>query len=380
MTGTGRIMVSFLGLLLMPAVLAYGQSATGAINGTVTDSTGGVVAGVTLTLTNQATGIASSTVSNARGFYTFINVQPGSYALKAELSGFKTARVPAFEVNVNQTMTQDIALTVGEITQVMDVKAEAPLLQASTSELGTVIQEEAIKSLPLNGRNFTQLLLLTPGVSPVNSAQEWGATAALPGSTWIKPAVNGQWNRSNLYLMDGVINTENLTNGYSVLPSLDAVQEFKVQSHNDKSEYGLVMGGNVNLVTKSGTNQVHGSVFEFLRNEVFNARNPFTDVVLDERTGRFEGPAKFRQNQFGPLWADRFTFPTFMTEETRPSFSLAMTDGATARPARNSIVSPLTRSWRGTSPIGNSGFMTPLPHDRIRITRSSSFVTRSRTT
>jgi Carboxypeptidase regulatory-like domain/TonB dependent receptor len=347
MTRTGKIMVSFLSLLLMPAVLAYGQSATGAINGTVTDSTGAVVAGVTLTLTNQATGIESSTVSNARGFYTFINVQPGSYTLKAELSGFKTARVPAFEVNVNQSMTQDIALAVGEITQIMDVKAEAPLLQASTSELGTVIQEEAIKSLPLNGRNFTQLLLLTPGVSPVNSAQEWGATAALPGSTWIKPAVNGQWNRSNLYLMDGVINTENLTNGYSVLPSLDAVQEFKVQSHNDKSEYGLVMGGNVNLVTKSGTNQVHGSVFEFLRNEVFNARNPFTDVVLDERTGRFEGPAKFRQNQFGATLGGPVYIPNLYDGRDKTFFFFSY-DGWRYRQARQELYRvPLDKELAG---------------------------------
>ncbi|PYV81268.1 MAG: hypothetical protein DMG05_30260, partial [Acidobacteria bacterium] len=127
------------------------------------------------------TGIESTAVTNASGFYTFVNVQPGAYTLKAEISGFKTARVPAFELHVNQTMTQDITLAPGEISEVIDVVAQAPLLQASTSELGTVIQEEAIKSLPLNGRNFTQLLLLTPGVSPVNSAQEWGATAALPG-------------------------------------------------------------------------------------------------------------------------------------------------------------------------------------------------------
>ena len=164
MTATGRIMVSFLWLLLMPAVLAYGQSATGAINGTVTDSTGGLVAGVTLTLTNQATGIGSSTVSNARGFYTFINVQPGSYNLRAEMSGFKTARLPAFELSVNQTMTQDLTLAVGEITEIMDVKSEAPLLQASTdSELGTVIQVEAIPKVALERPQFYPVNIADPG-------------------------------------------------------------------------------------------------------------------------------------------------------------------------------------------------------------------------
>ncbi len=333
MKRTAKFVTTFLLLFLASPVVALGQSATGAINGTVTDSTGGVIVGVTLTLTNQGTGIENTTVTNARGFYTFVSVQPGSYVLKTEMSGFKTARLPAFELNVNQTLTQNITLALGEISEVVDVTEQTPLLQASTSELGTVIQEEAIQRLPLNGRNFTQLLLLTPGVSPVNTAQEWGATAALPGSVWVKPSVNGQWNRSNLYLMDGVINTENLTSGYSVLPSLDAVQEFKVQSHNDKGEYGLVMGGNVNLVTKSGSNKLHGSVFEFLRNEVFNARNPFADIVLDDRTGRFEGPAKFRQNQFGATVGGPVYIPNFYDGRDKTFFFFSY-DGWRYRQAR----------------------------------------------
>jgi hypothetical protein len=292
-------------LLLVTAVVAYGQSATGGINGIVTDATGGVVAGVTLTLINQATGTEITAVSNPRGFYTFLNIQPGSYTLKAEMSGFKTGRIPAFGVNVNQTITQDITLALGEVTETVEVKGEAPLLQASTSELGTVIQQQAVDRMPLNGRNFTQLLLLTPGVTPVQTEQGARGTggslsdSALPGSKFVRPAVNGQWNRSNMFLMDGVLNTAYLYSGYAILPSIDAIQEFKVQSHNDKGEYGGVFGGVVNLVTRTGGNQLHGSLAEFLRNEVFNARDPFTDIVLDERTGRFAGPAKFRQNQFG---------------------------------------------------------------------------------
>ena len=297
-----KVLVIFVLGLFMSAAVAFGQSPTGGVNGTVTDETGGVIPGVTLTLTNQGTGIAASAVTNASGVYAFVSVAPGAYTLKAEISGFKVARVATFVVNVNQTLTQDITLSVGNVAQSVEVKAEAPLLQASTSELGTVVGAQAIERLPMNGRNFTQMLLLTPGITPVNTAQEWGSTVALPGSTWVKPAVNGQWNRSDVFLMDGIINLEGETSGYSVLPSLEAIQEFKVQSHNDKGEYGLVMGGTVNLVTKSGTNALHGSAFEFLRNELFNARNPFTDIVPVNEENPAEGlkgPAVFRQNQFG---------------------------------------------------------------------------------
>src|SRR6266851_9379780 len=141
-------------------------------------------------------------------------------------------------------------------------------MQSTSSELGTVIPEKTIKDLPLNGRNFTQLLTLTPGVNAVETAQGAGGTTdslsqvAIPGSNFFRPSVNGQWNRSNLFLLDGIVNSHFYSSGYAVLPIVDASQEFKLQSHNDKAQYGGVLGGVVNVVSKSGTNQFHGSGWE----------------------------------------------------------------------------------------------------------------------
>jgi hypothetical protein len=229
--------------------------------------------------------------------------------------------VAAVRVNVNGTVKLDITLSVGQVAETVQVTGEASLLQASTSELGTVIGRQAIENLPMNGRNFTQMTLLVPGVSPVSTTQEWGSTVALPGSSWIKPTVDGQWSRSNVFLMDGIINTEGETAGYSILPSLDAVQEFAVETHNDKAEYGLVMGGTVNLATKSGTNSLHGSAFEYLRNQLFNARNPFTDITTDSAGNIVPAsPATFHQNQFGATLGGPVYIPKLYNGKQRTFF------------------------------------------------------------
>src|SRR5207249_11824053 len=147
-----------------------------------------------------------------------------------------------------------------------------------------------VTDLPLNGRNFTQLLSLTPGVSPVSVAQNSGGSTAITtaGSSFAFPAINGQTNRSNFFMLDGVNNQGNFTSTYGVPPVIDTIQEFKVQSHNDQAEFGGVLGGIINVVSKSGTNDFHGSAWEFLRNDVLDARNTF----LLEKT-------PFRQNEFG---------------------------------------------------------------------------------
>src|SRR5262249_8784521 len=161
-------MSSFLrwGALIIVALLALGsrmgaQTSSGEVNGTVTDSSGGVLPGAIVTLTNQGTLIAKTATTNASGNFVFVNVQPGAYVLAVELQGFKTAQTPPFEIGVNQTVTRLIGLSVGAVSENVTVSASAPVLQASSSELGTVISEQAVHDLPLNGRNFTQLLTLT---------------------------------------------------------------------------------------------------------------------------------------------------------------------------------------------------------------------------
>src|SRR5207253_2614122 len=247
--------------------------------------------------TNQGTGISRTATTNASGNFIIVAVPPGTYTLRMELSGFKTVETAPFVLAVNETTSRSLTLAIGTVSEAVTVAAVSPLLQVSSSELGSVIPEKAVQDLPLNGRNFTQLLTLTPGATPVTTSQATignndGNTVALPQSGSSNPSIHGQWNRSSVYFLDGIINTDFRTTTYTILPEIDLIQEFKVQSHNDKAEYGGVAGGIINVVSKSGTNELHGSAFEFVRNDFFNARDTLAE-------GKRTSPFPFRQNQFG---------------------------------------------------------------------------------
>lgn len=284
--------------MVMPPA-AYSQQSSASINGTVKDSSGAVVEGATITLTNIGTAVSRSSTSNSAGDYVVIDILPASYSIRVSKPGFSSVTQRQITLNVNQTATYDFTLTVGATQQTVTVEAAAVAIEASTAELGTVINEQAVKDLPLNGRNFTQLLTLTPGASPVSVGQNSGGGGGFAGNavgSFSFPALNGQRNRSNMFLMDGVIDLGSFIGNYNISPIIDVVQEFKVQSHNDLAEFGQAPGGIVNVATKSGTNSYHASVWEFLRNEKFDARNTF----VDKRN-------PLRQNQFGvagggPVW------------------------------------------------------------------------------
>jgi hypothetical protein len=288
-------------LLLAFNIALFGQTATGGVNGTIADPSGAVIQDATVKLTNLDTQIAAQVPTSAAGYFVFVNVRPGNYTLTVSKTGFKTTQSAAFKVGVNETITQSMALDLGNTTQVVEVAGSAPIVQSSSSELGTVIEQKEVQELPLNGRNFTQLLSLTPGATPVNTAQGGSVTSqdagpsGIPNTPVIKPSMNGQQNRSMLFYQDGSLNTDMRGPIYGVLPLIEAVQEFKVQSHNDKAEFGGVTGGIVNLVSKSGTNSYHGSGYEFVRNDAFDARS-MTDVNPD---GTKRAPGAYRQNQFG---------------------------------------------------------------------------------
>src|SRR6266404_8019877 len=268
-----------------------GQTSTGEVNGTITDPNGAVMTGATAKLINQATNIELRTQPNPNGYFTFVNVKPGRYMLRVEARGFKTAETSAFDVGVSQTVTQDVALTLGEVSEAVQVTSTAELVQRSSSELGTVISERTVADLPLNGRNFTQLLTLTPGVTPVSTSQNKSiggveGNVGIPGSGFVDPSFHGQENRSKLYFFDGIINTNIRGPTYIVILNIDAVQEFKVVGHDTKAEFGGATGGVMNMVSKSGGNSLHGSAFEYVRNNFFDARDTFKDA---KRTG----PAPF---------------------------------------------------------------------------------------
>ena len=276
--------------LILPAT-AMAQRSAASINGTVKDATGAVVPQATVVLTNTATTVAQTAVTNETGEYIFLNILPGKYTLKVTKEGFQTDTEPDFTLEVNQTTTFDFTLHVGSTTQVVSVEATAAEIETSTAELGTVVDQKMVNDLPLNGRNFTQLLELTPGVSPVSVAQNSGGWTAQPLGAFTFPSVNGQTNRSNLFMLDGINNQGSFESTYAIAPQIDDIQEFKVQSHNDEAQFGGALGAIVNVVTKGGTNAFHGDGFEFLRNNVLDAR------------GFFIPPAQkltpYRQNQFG---------------------------------------------------------------------------------
>ena len=299
-------------LSLMPGgpFLAMAQNSTSQISGTITDTSGAVEPGASVEVVNVDTQAQRVVTTGSSGVYIIPLLPPGNYQMVVSKQRFETRTISGIKLEVNQGLTLNEQLLVGGTSQTVTVSAQSELLQASDSVLGTVIAGETVNALPLNGRNFTQLLTLTPGATPISTSQganlgtDDGSTVAIPGSSAQNPSINGQQNRETLYLLDGVVNTDFRTTTYTILPILDGISQFKVQSHDDDPAFGSVLGGVVNLVTKSGTNQYHGSGWEFARNAVFDARDSFTDLT---GSGAPAPPAPFSQNEFGgaiggPVW------------------------------------------------------------------------------
>jgi Carboxypeptidase regulatory-like domain len=274
--------------LLSGALFAQSELAT--LTGTVTDASGAAVANVRLTITNEATNVAAESATNDAGRFVVPGLRPGTYTVTATMPAFRRYVQSGLTLQVNQTARLDIALTVGDVAEQVTVAAEAPLLETETSARGSVIDQRKIVELPLNGRDYNQLALLSPGVL--------AATPRLQ-SIGFKGVFNVNGNRAfqNAFLLDGVDNTSYSNsfrggNTQVVQPSIDALQEFKIQTNAYAAEFGRSSGALVNAVIKSGTNQVHGSAYEFHRNRALDATNFFANKL---RTGE---PFRLR-NQFG---------------------------------------------------------------------------------
>jgi hypothetical protein len=269
----------------------FGQSSSSAVNGVVTDPVQAAVPGAKVVLRNVDTNVERNTVSNSAGDYFFSSVPPARYTLTFSAPSFQTETVSAFEVAVAQAVTINAALKIGNVSQSITVEAAGTQVESSTAQLGTVIGQKAVNDLPLNGRNFTQLLTLTPGVTPVSTGQNSSAsnTAVIAASTtnYSFPSINGAGNRSTIYLVDGMNDNQAWYNTYAVPPIIDTIQEFKINSHND-SQYGGSLGGVVNIVTKAGTNSYHGSGWEFLRSNSFDAK-PFLTAPPSYHLNTFGG-------------------------------------------------------------------------------------------
>jgi hypothetical protein len=281
------ILMAVMALVVAPALRA--QQATGAITGAVTDPSGAPVAGATVTVTDAERGTSLKTPTNADGIYNFPQLSIGQYSLRVEANGFQTAVRGAVALELNQTAKLDFAMVLGQVSQTLQVTDTVPQLQTQTTEVGTVMEASAIANLPLETRNYNQLTLLVPGAVTISPAS---FNTGLKTFNAARPNLNGNREQANYYLLDGMENTEFVDNNVAYSPSVDAIQEFNVITNNPSVEFGQFLGGVINVNLKSGTNQFHGSAFEYLRNDFFNA---------NEWSNNFNGLPTPRQhwNEYG---------------------------------------------------------------------------------
>ena len=323
--------------VLVFSFAAQAQVSTASVNGTIRDVTGSLVPDTSLVLRNVDTNVEMRANSNAAGNYAFLNVPVGRYTIEASKAGFSTNRVETFTLTVNQTATFNVSLNVGSTQQSVTVEAVGDQVESSTAELGAVIGTKTVQDLPLNGRNFTQLLNLTPGMSPSNPTAASGGSGSSPVGAYSFPVVNGQTGRSSFYMLDGINDLGGWSQGiYAIAPIVDAIQEFKVQTHNDEAEFGGVQGGIINVVTKSGTNQLHGSGWEFLRNNVFDARNFFQATVTP-----------YRWNQFGASGGGPVVIPKLYDGKNKTFFFLAYEGYRLRQPANTYLRVPTAANLAG---------------------------------
>jgi outer membrane receptor protein involved in Fe transport len=282
--------------ILMCVVLsipAAAQVTTADVVGRVTDSTGAVVPGAQITVTNLGTNISRSAVADERGDYVVNLLPAGRYSVRVEVAGFKTFSIET-TLAAGDRARVDARMEVGQPSETVSITSEAPILQTDSSTLGTAITGKLVQDLPLNGRNYVQLAQLVPGVSP--GPPNGLATGTRPDDRRLNSSysVNGQDPVANNNMIDGMDNNERFIGTIGVRPSIDAIQEFKVQTNLYSAEVSRTSGGVINILTKSGTNEFHGSLFEFVRNDKFDANGNYN------LTGGTQLPKQeFRQNQFG---------------------------------------------------------------------------------
>ena len=351
------------------------QVERGSIVGTITDKSGAVTPGVEVTVTNENTNATVAVRTDESGNYAAVNLLAGSYTVSAKNIGFSNQVFKGFVLQVGQEARLNIVLEVGAVEQVVEVNAVAPLLQTENASVGQVIAPEPIAALPLNGRNFVQLAILAPGVSGLNYAQPGTINSGArpdelrPGGTTLQ--ANGVRSYLNQVMVDGIDATEMISQTFVVRPTVEGIQEFKVLTNNAGAEFGRAGGAVIVINTKSGGNQVHGSVFEFLRNSALDAKN-FFDRPNDKIP-------PFRQNQFGgslggPIRRDRtFFFTDYEGQRevigqtllvTVPT--LAMRQGNFAGIAPNGIFDPdSTRA----NPSGTGSIRDRFANDQIPANR-----------
>src|SRR6266852_9929810 len=289
--------LAVLSLCLVCSTLVSAQSTGGRILGRISDSSGAVLANVKVTVTNEATGVSSGTNTNSSGDYVFPQVSVGTYRMEFDLAGFKKNLQRAVNVDLNQVVTVNSVLQVGAAKETIEVTSEAPLVDTTSTQLGAVMDAHSVSNLPLNSRDTYQLLQLQPGVQGVG-----GSDLFYGSNTAGAVSVNGGRGRSNNFNVNGGDSNDLFVNAPAVQPTPDSIAEFRVLSNTFDAEYGRNSGAVINVVTKSGTNNWHGSVYEFLRNQSLNAKGDLDLRRADDKQNQFGGTLG------GPIKKDRTFF------------------------------------------------------------------------
>src|SRR6478736_5556058 len=281
MTKCGKLLF----VIVFASVSAWSQQITANIRGTISDPSGAVVQNATVTARQVETGLTRTSTSDSAGSFLILELPVGHYQLEVTAKGFRKYLQEGISLNVNETASVPIHLAVGPEGEKVQVEADAELIQPTVTSLGQAVLEQEIVDLPLNGRNFSQLGTLQPGVMPLTAGLAEAGGSLRAGQPY---AVNGQRPESNNFLIDGANNFNGVDGGFVLKPPVDAITEFRILTHNANAEFGNALGSTTNIITSSGTNRFHGALWEFLRNDILDATNYFAAKT-----------EPLKQNQFG---------------------------------------------------------------------------------
>lgn len=348
-----RIPTALCIFLLVIASILSAQSPQGAISGTVTDGQGSAVPGAEVVARNLGTNLSFRATTGATGTYALPILPIGDYEVTASFTGFKTFVRTGIRLEVSQRLRLDIPLELGQVSEVVEVKAEIARVQTEDSNLGTVVESKRIAELPLNGRHVFNLVKIVPGVQPRDNATD--GFAEISNQNFSQIRINGGPAYGNQFFLDGGVNSAPVHNEIAVVPMADAVEEFKVETSSLKAEYGQTSGGVVNVVTKGGTNELRGSLYEFLRNDTLDARNAFA-TQPDPRTGRIK--QVLRYNQYGGTVGGPVFIPKFYDGRNRTFFFFGYEQWrwrATGNPRLSTVATAQERAGNFSNTLDGQG-------------------------
>src|ERR1700676_3471791 len=356
-----RICLGVLGFVLL--VLACGQmfaGVTASISGTVKDATGAAVVGAKVTATNRDTGVVSSQSTNGDGYYSFQSLPLGRYDIEVQQTGFKAYRQTGLVLDVNAALVADVALQVGQISEKVEVSSSALHIETANTQMGEVIEGKEMTDVPLVTRSYTDLLALQPGVVSTPSGMSGAYSGAFISAGFAAPQVSGDLNSgalsvngmreaANGFILNGILVQETGFSGAGAIPNLDSIAEFRILTNNFDAEYGNYSGGQINVITKSGTNNWHGNIFEFLRNTNFDAANYF------DKGQR----GAYHQNQFGgtfggPVKRDRIFFFADYQGNRKVQAVTQVINGAPSAATEQGNLTGIAQSLVGTTVNGTA--------------------------